>query len=294
MADPVVPTPPPLPQVPQWIVTLLTFLAGTIKNPFLHSILTAALAAYGTLYLAKSALPNIGGLSPRNIWPKILPPKHKAEESIVRLSMGNVGCTGTIIGPLSPSDRQIEILTAAHCIKVGATGKATLKDGRVLNFTCKTRDPASDAAWLVADHPGGDFPYLLLADRNPDDGEVVWHQGYGIDRPGNRESGLFKGSAANGQQCKFRLSVSPGDSGGGIILDSQSKVISPVCCTTRLAGTGDVFGAAPEFAAKIRPKRAASEEEPPLYWPVLPMPDVVSEWHPPLAPPPGGWLTPKN
>lgn len=285
-------TPPPapqLPQIPQWVVTLVTILAGSIKSPFFHTLLTALLSSYGTLYLAKQALPNLPHIGPNGILPKIFPRPHKAEDAILKLTMGNVGCTGTIIGPLKATDAKIHILTAAHCIKVGATGKATLKDGRVLAFKCVSRDAASDAAWLVADHPGGEFPNLPLADRIPDDGEIVWHQGYGIDRPGNRESGTYRGMAANGQQCRFRLSVSPGDSGGGIILDAQSRVISPVCCTTKLSATGDVFGAAPEKAAMIRPKHVVYEEEPPLIYPVLPLPDELSYWQPAVMPPPGGW-----
>lgn len=288
------PTPPPAPQIPQWIVTLMTFLAGSIKNPFLHSILTAALAAFGTLYLAKQSLPNFIPNGPHGLIPRILPKPKKAEDAIGRIQFGNAGCTATIIGPVSSDDLTLDILTAAHCVKVGAVGKMTLKDGRDLRVKCVARDATSDAAWLVADNPGGNVPYLLLADGNPQNGEIVWHQGYGIDKPGNRESGLFKGSASNGQQCQFRLSVSPGDSGGGIILDSLSRVVSPVCCTTRLSATGDVFGAAPEYVAKLRPKKHTSDEEPSLFYPVLPMPDLVLESPPADLTPPGGWPIRKN
>ncbi len=284
--------PPPQPPPPQWIVILLTTLSAIVTHPFAKAILTAVLTAFGTVYLAKQALPEIPNISPRGLFPRIFPPKQKAEEAIGRIQFGNAGCTATIIGPVSPGDLKLDILTAAHCVKLNAVGTMKLKDGRSLAVKCVSRDANSDAAWLTADHPGGDVPFLLLADANPHDGEVVWHQGYGIDRPGNRESGVFRGS--NGQQCKFRLSVSPGDSGGGIILDSQSKVVSPVCCTTNLSAMGDVFGASPQFAAMIRPKRSVSEDEPPLFWPVLPMPDLVSDSRPIDLTPPGGWPVRKN
>jgi len=287
------PPPPPPPPIPTWIVTLLTLLAATIKSPFLHSLITALAASFGTVYFASKALPNFLP-DGKGLLPRILPRPKKAEDAIGRIQFGNAGCTATIIGPVASDDRTLDILTAAHCVKVGAVGKMTLKDGRVLSVKCVARDANSDAAWLVAENPGGNVPYLLLADGNPQDGEVVWHQGYGIDRPGNRESGLFKGAASGGQQVRFRLSVSPGDSGGGIILDSDSRVISPVCCTTKLAATGDVFGASPEYVARLRPKRGASDEEPPLFYPVLPMPDEVGESRPSLPPPRGGWPAAKN
>lgn len=277
MADPVIPPPPPRPEIPQWIVTLLTFAAGFVKNPFFHTLLTAALAAMGTVYMAKQALPNWLPDIGRPLLPRILPKPKKAEDAIGKIIFGNSGCTATIIGPVNSADSKLDILTAAHCVKLGAKGTMTLKDGRKLPVHCVSRDPESDAAWLQAENPGGDVPYLLLADNNPNDGEIVWHQGYGIDRPGNRESGLFKGSRMQGLQCSFRLSVSPGDSGGGIILDSQSRVVSPVCCTTRLSAMGDVFGASPRSAARIRPTRKVDDVEPPIFYPVMPLEDDGAE-----------------
>lgn len=274
--EPPAPTPPSV-QVPQWVISLLRFLAATVKSPFLHSLITAALAAFGTVYLAKQALPDFLPSPGKPLIPRILPkPKH-AEEAIGKIQFGNAGCTGTIIGPVMSNDDKLQILTAAHCVKLGAVGTMKLKDGRVLNVKCVARDPEADAAWLSAANPGGDVPYLLLADSLPNDGEAVWHQGYGIDRPGNRESGIFRGTRQAGLQCQFRLSVSPGDSGGGIILDTNSRVVSPVCCTTRLSAVGDVFGASPIAAARIRPHKTAEDDEPMLIYPVLPLEDQQPE-----------------
>jgi len=274
-----VPTPPP-PAPNPWLL-LGQSLLPMVKSPFFHSMLTALLAAFGTVYLAKQSLPAVPD-SLKPLLPHILPKPKKAEDAIGRIQFGNAGCTATVIGPVWNNDRQLDILTAAHCVKVGAIGKMWLKDGRTLTVKCVARDAKSDAAWLTADNPGGDIPYLLLADANPNDGEVVWHHGYGIDRPGNRESGIYRGIASDGLQCKFRLSVSPGDSGGGIVLDTEGRVVSPVCCTTRLSGVGDVFGASPASAAKIRPHSKASEREEPVIYPVLPMPDLVAPGPPPI------------
>lgn len=266
-------TPQP-PQLPPIMPLVIAALKAFLGSQWFHTFLNAFLSGAATLYMAKQALPNI---IPDLLKPpphRLLPKPKKAEDAIGKIIFGNAGCTATIIGPVYHDDAELSILTAGHCVKVGAVGHMTLKDGRKLEVKCVSRDPKCDAAWLTAKNPGGDVPYLLLAEQAPQDGEVVWHQGYGIDKPGNRESGVFRGLNGDGLQCRFRLSVSPGDSGGGIILDSESKVISPVCCTTRLGGLGDVFGASPVHAAKIRPSRITAEFAEPLHYPVLPIEEI--------------------
>lgn len=273
MADePIVPTPTSSPG--RLVLNALLQLAlGFLQSWFLRTLMTVVITIVLCLFALKYALSVLPGLPHLPEPPRLLPKPRRAEDAIGKILFGNSGCTATIIGPVFSNDEKIDILTAAHCVKVGAVGKMQLKDGRLLKVTCVSRDPASDAAWLSADNPGGEVPYLLLADANPQAGEIVWHQGYGIDRPANRESGIFKGTNQSGLQCQFRLSVSPGDSGGGIILDSAGKVISPVCCTSKLGGMGDVFGACPASVAKLRPHSTVSFEEPPLSWPVLPVPE---------------------
>lgn len=275
MADETPPPPTPQPSLPAIGAAVLNLLLGLLQSWWLRSLLTILITIFLCVFAFKYALSLVVPHIPGPEIPRVIPKPRRAEDAIGKIQFGTSGCTATIIGPVWSNDDKLDILTAAHCVKVGAAGKMWLKDGRILKVVCVARDPGSDAAWLTADNPGGDIPYLLLADAMPQEGEVVWHQGYGIDRPGNRESGVFRGKATNGQQCKFRLSVSPGDSGGGIILDSEGKVVSPVCCTTKLGGTGDVFGASPLAAAKIRPSRLVSDEEPPLVYPVLPMPERV-------------------
>lgn len=204
--------------------------------------------------------------------------------AIGRISMGNTGCTATITGPILKGDTTIKILTAAHCIRVGQTGRMKLKDGREFTFRCVTRDEASDSAWLIADRPKGKIPFAKMASAPPSTGSKVWHQGYGIHKPDNREEGTYLGLANNGTQLRFRLSVSPGDSGGGIIANASGEVLSPVCCTTRLSGTGDVFGAHPLRSLAIRPEVASAavadepEENRELIFPIVPLPH--RDWPP--------------
>lgn len=277
---PVNPGPQPVAlQVPQWAVTLVMFFAGVVKNPFLHTVLTVIGSSIGSVAYLNTQLPTmLDKAAPAPLKRLIAPPK-KAEDAISQIFFGNSMCTATIIGEVFTTDEYLDVLTAAHCVKLGAKGTMKLKDGRVLSVKCVARDQASDCAWLRAPNPGGDVPYLLLADESPATGENVWHQGYGRDKPGNREAGTLKGVTSDGKQLNYFLSVSPGDSGGAIVLDRLSRVLSPVSCTTKLAQIADVWGATPEACAAIRPTQVQTSEEPPLIYPVLPIPDNA-EWFP--------------
>lgn len=284
MADQTTPTPPPSPwgQIGQSFASIAVAVLG---SRFLQIIVVALLAVWLTVFLLRETLSLL--LPHFHLPTPPAPPnkKWRAEDAIGRIQFGNVGCTATIIGPVVPGDDKIDILTAAHCVKVGGQGVMKLKDGREFRVKCVSRDPSADAAWLTAENPGGSIPYLELATELPQLGEVVWHQGYGVDKPGNRESGIYKGTTEKGIKCSFRLSVSPGDSGGGIVLDAEGHVLSPVCCTTKLAGMGTVFGAAPSQSAKIRPHFTHETAEPELIYPVLPMPDLAFPPPPPLTHP---------
>lgn len=206
-------------------------------------------------------------------------------QAIGRISFARSGCTATVIGPIGRSDSHLTILTAAHCVNLGQTGTMKLKDGRTFTVRCVSRDAESDCAWLTTARPKEPVPFALLASSPPTSKSVeVWHQGYGIDNPGNKEVGKFQGQSGRGQLW-YRLSVSPGDSGGGIVTTQDGQVLSPVCCTTRLAGTGDVFGADPRRSAAIRPSATAAEvsEEPPVELPAI---------HPIVTLPAPGWPEP--
>lgn len=277
-------TPPPQPQmqIPQIAVTLIMLLAGFVKSPWLHTILTTIATSFGTSMVLESKISSLLAEVPPSIRKRLIPPPTKPADAIGQTRFGNSGCTASIIGPIYSDDNFLNILTAAHCMKLGDKGQMKLKDGRVLAVKCVTRDADADCAWLQAGNPGGNIPYLLLADESPEPGSKVWHQGYGIDKPGNKEIGQFRGVTASGKQCEYTLSVSPGDSGGAIVLDAHSRVLSPVCCTTRLGAKGDVWGATPQACAAIKPSVSRSAAEPPLIYPVLPLQEEF-EWESPTA-----------
>lgn len=241
-----------------------SWILGVVTSPAFKqaaTIILSLIAGAGTVaYTASSVIENklrdFG--SPRI--PKIRPPFFKPGDAIGQTRFGNAGCSATVIGPVGDDDHFIDVLTAAHCQKKGARGSMKLKDGRSFDVECVAIDHKADVAWLRAERPAGAVPFLLMADETPTPGAKVWHMGYGIDKPANKEEGHFVGETSDATKFQYRLSVSPGDSGGGILLTSNSRVLSPVCCTTKLAGMGDVWGGTPAKALAIRPHKATRNE----------------------------------
>jgi hypothetical protein len=136
----------------------------------------------------------------------------------------------------------------------GKAGTIRLKDGRTLKVTRTAIDRVSDLCWMVTDEAHDDLPFAQLAKDVPPVGTAIWHAGYGVDKPGNTETGTVSGGVNSTGKLAMTLSVSSGDSGGGIFRADTNELISAVCCTTRLAGKGVMFGGSSVEAAKLRPK----------------------------------------
>jgi hypothetical protein len=159
-------------------------------------------------------------------------------------------------------DGKWDILTAAHCTSagVGSTGTMSLKDGRRLNVVVTRRDTRSDVCWLQTTSAElSDMPTAVLASELPPAGTAVWHQGYGVDKPGNRESGVVVGPTQSGQ-LEFKLSVSSGDSGGSIIRADTGEVVATVCCTTGMAQRVSMYGGHCLSARRLRPADSSSDD----------------------------------
>lgn len=180
------------------------------------------------------------------------PPPPEPDKAIVKLSFRGVGCTATVIGP-QRVDSRWWVLTAAHCCEArGQRGSIAFLDGRRVGVSVVSFDRICDAAWLVTDVLAERLPYAFLAKEVPPVGTKVWHAGHGIDSPGNREDGTVAAGGDSNGQCRFRLSVSSGDSGGGIISNEKGEVISCVCCTSARGRFSDVWGTTPERARQVQ------------------------------------------
>jgi hypothetical protein len=196
----------------------------------------------------RPAVPPVAPVPPIEPQPPVTPPpaEPNALAAIVRISRPGVGCSATVIGPRRPDNRWW-VLTACHCTdKTGERWQMKFRDGRSGGFTIVSRNPRADVAWGVTDANDVSYPFAFVAEKSPEVGARVWHAGFGVDIPGNREEGQVLATPDQGDQIRFRLSVSSGDSGGGIVIDRDGKICSTVCCTTRRGAVADVWGASVE------------------------------------------------
>jgi hypothetical protein len=180
-------------------------------------------------------------------------PKLDPVAAIGRITFGRSGCTAAPIEPRRPDGRYL-VLTAAHCVtEVGQRGTLVMKDRRTVGVQVVALDKTADVCWLITDSTTEVLPTLRLADRSPAPGARVWHAGYGVDRPANREDGTVSDTRTSSGKIGFRINVSSGDSGGPIIMTDGGEVVSCVCCTTERGALADVFGASPEAIRRLRP-----------------------------------------
>lgn len=158
--------------------------------------------------------------------------------AILKLRLGNSGCTAVTIGGLKDLTGVCAV-TAAHCVRgVGQVGQVTTKSGKTYECSVVRIDRRTDCA-LLQIKTSDVLPFAKIATQLPAAGVKIWHAGYGVDRPGNTEHGeVVMGENRDGQ-TQFRLNVSSGDSGGPIYNAATGEVLSVVCCGARL----DVWGA---------------------------------------------------
>ncbi|MCE9530352.1 MAG: serine protease [Planctomycetes bacterium] len=208
---------------------------------------------------------------PKPMPPAPLPPtegKLDPINALGRIRFGNAGCTATIVGPRR-SDGKWDVLTAAHCVSgESQRGTLTLKDGRSFAIRVVAYHKSPDLAWCVTEEAVADLPYAKLAEKNPDPNTAIWHMGFGVDKPGNREDGSVTDRENGDGQLRMSLSVSSGDSGGGIFRADTSELISVVCCTSGMGRKVSMWGGSAESARRTRPKPADNEQ----LWSPLPIP----------------------
>lgn len=181
-------------------------------------------------------------------------PKLDARAALCKLRVGSSGCTATVIGPRR-EDGRWDILTAAHCITGPAmTGTITDSAGKSHRVVRTARDTRADICWLRTVE-SADLPaYAELSKEIPAVGVKIWHAGFGIDTPGNLERGTVYAAPNSDKQLPMRLSVSSGDSGGGIFREDNNELVANVCCTMSRGAMAPVWGGTSVRASELRPR----------------------------------------
>lgn len=265
-------------------------ISTPLRQQLIHwgiAIIASILAALGARYGIQVPPPPVPAPgeqqpAPPSGEPKQAPPDSVPKDpppdvpnAIVKISSGNVGCSATVIGPRRP-DGRYWVLTAAHCVNApGQRWTMRFRDGRTVGAQVVNFDRAADWAWMVTDGNNVVLPHAFLAEAAPAAGSRIWHAGYGVHIPGNREDGLVvRGDPDANGQVQFRLSVSSGDSGGGIVIDASGHVVSPVCCTTAKGQIADVWGAAPQRSKAGQRDTVDVEAWNPIDMPVRPAVEI--------------------
>jgi len=200
-------------------------------------------------------------------------PKANPFDALGRIQFGSAGCTATVVWPRR-ADGRWDVLTAEHCVDavpVGARGVMQLR-GRAERFNVKVvaKDARSDVAWLVTESAElGELPFAVLAGENARPGVRVWHAGFGVDNPGNREDGEVTRADSGTGKAEMVLSVSSGDSGGGIFRADTGELIGTVCCTTRKGARVPMYGGNVESIRKLRPQAVSATDD---WWTPLDVP----------------------
>jgi hypothetical protein len=192
-------------------------------------------------------------------------------QAIGQVRMKGGYCSGTVVGP-PRTDKHWIIVSAAHCFKgVGEKVTFVTRSGRGMACSVVAIDRRADGAILITDDAQSDMPWVKVAMQTPPVGSAIWHAGYGVHNPKNVEQGKVLAAPNSQGQTRYRLSVSQGDSGGGIMFNDKGELLSPVCCTTRLSGLGDVWGASPEVVQRmLAAPTEFNDELPPVQMPPPP------------------------
>lgn len=229
----------------------------------LSALVAAALSVLGVRQLPPPSNPPPSDPPP----PAVVPPSADPLAALGRLVMSGGYCSATPVTPIGKDAKQT-LLSAAHCVKaVGEECQFFTRAGRMVRVYVTAIDRKADASLLVTEELKEPLPYLLVATETPPANSPVFQAGFGVDKPGNTEKGRILQRDTGGGQVMFEISVSPGDSGGGICVDGSGALISPVCCTTRLAQVGQVYGARPEIVRQMLLSPASFVDVPPQRMP---------------------------
>lgn len=193
------------------------------------------------------------------------PPSIKADPvgAIVKVRHGNSFCTGVHLGDILKSGHSY-FMTASHCTGgVGSSIEVELTTKQRINCMIVKRDTNADISICRAAMKA-DYPFAIISKTIPSKGEIVWHKGWGVNKPGNVEKGTVYQTPDNSKQTEFRILFSSGDSGAPIYLESTGEIIGVVCCTSGPRSFGGHGPAAWSLIEQIRSQEHIEEGPMPI------------------------------
>lgn len=186
--------------------------------------------------------------------PSNVSPKGEPWAAIGKIQIGTFGCSATVILPRLING-EYDVVAAAHCVPADVrVGVMRLSSGKEFGVRVTAIDHKSDCVWLRTVGDPGPLPGAYLAEAVPKSGEMVWHGGFGEHLPRNLEEGTVTEPLNAKGQTEFLISVSSGDSGGGIVCDKTGKILATVCCTTQRNAKARVWGCSVNSMVELRPK----------------------------------------
>lgn len=156
-----------------------------------------------------------------------------------QIRIDNIGCTGTVMDQ-GAKGGSYYVMCAYHCIRnTSGVGTMVLRRGEKLSLTLLGGDQRADLSVLKGVGQGN-LPMAKMADGEPAPGVKIWHGGWGIVTPGQKETGSVVGGPDSNGQIEMAMPASSGDSGGGIFREDNGAWVSAVCCGggNRLWGGG--------------------------------------------------------
>lgn len=168
--------------------------------------------------------------------PDIYDTVYDAKRSTYRISHGRSGCSATCVGRDSVDGSYI-LYTAAHCVdRIGDIVTVHVDSNTRIRSTVIGLDKVSDACVIRTQPTRIRLYSSRVYSGKASNGVRVWHIGYGIDKPGNREEGSIIGYDSDRRQYMSDISVSSGDSGSGVHTVDGDYVVGTVCCTVSVGG----------------------------------------------------------
>lgn len=211
-----------------------------------------AAATHGAaVFLAVTAFATTADARPRRHWyqppppqfhpappttPSPPPPENethaRTRAATVAVLQAHASGTGTNIDDPDDPNRDY-VVTANHVVdRTNEPVTITDAEGRKSRGRVIARDKDADLALIQVEPPRPNRTVATIAAAPKPIGTAIYHHAHGMHRPQNLETGTVRTTYRTDGQDTFTLSVSAGDSGGGIFDAETGELVAVIAATT--------------------------------------------------------------